>query len=127
MARPAGSGNLTSLALPCSPTRPTGPRVICGDFLYTHPAVLEAAVVGQPDPVFGEQPVAFVTLRPGFDIVPEDLIEHCRQSLARYKVPRKVYVQEVLPKNAVGKIAKPVLRERLKDAGAPAPEPRRST
>ena len=58
------------------------------DVLYTHPAVLEAAVVGQPDPVFGEQPVAFVTLRPGFDAVPEDLIEHCRQSLARYKVCR---------------------------------------
>ena len=37
------------------------------DVLHTHPAVLEAAVVGQPDPVFGEQPVAFVTLRPGFD------------------------------------------------------------
>jgi acyl-CoA synthetase (AMP-forming)/AMP-acid ligase II len=75
--------------------------------------VLEAAVVGQPDPVFGEQPVAFVTLRPGFDVVPEDLVEHCRQSLARYKVPREVRIEETLPKNAVGKVAKPVLREQL--------------
>jgi len=83
------------------------------DVLYTHPAVLEAAVVGQPDPVFGEQPVAFVTLRPGFDAVPEDLIEHCRPSLARYKVPREVYIEESLPKNAVGKVAKPVLRQQL--------------
>jgi acyl-CoA synthetase (AMP-forming)/AMP-acid ligase II len=83
------------------------------DVLYTHPAVLEAAVVGQPDPVFGEQPVAFVTLRPGFDVVPEDLVEHCRQSLARYKVPREVRIEETLPKNAVGKVAKPVLREQL--------------
>src|SRR6266581_9085266 len=91
------------------------------DVLYTVPAVLEAAVVGQPDPVFGEQPVAFVTLRSGFDVVPEDLIEHCRQSLARYKVPRKVYIEETLPKNAVGKIAKPELRRRLRDASAPAP------
>jgi acyl-CoA synthetase (AMP-forming)/AMP-acid ligase II len=86
------------------------------DVLYTHPAVLEAAVVGQPDQVFGEQPVAFVALRNGFDVVPEDFIEHCRQSLARYKVPREVYLEETLPKNALGKIAKPVLRTRLKDA-----------
>jgi acyl-CoA synthetase (AMP-forming)/AMP-acid ligase II len=82
--------------------------------------VLEAAVVGQPDPVFGEQPVAFVTLRPGFDVVPEDLIDHSRQSLAGHKVPRAVHIEETLPMNAVGKVAKPVLRDRLKDAGAPA-------
>jgi acyl-CoA synthetase (AMP-forming)/AMP-acid ligase II len=86
------------------------------DVLYAHPGVLEAAVVGQPDQVLGEQPVAFVALRNGFDVVPEDLIEHCRQSLARYKVPREVYIEESLPKNALGKIAKPVLRTRLKDA-----------
>ena len=97
------------------------------DVLYAHPAVLEAAVVGQPDPVFGEQPVAFVTLRPGFDVMPEDLIEHCRQSLARYKVPREVYGEQTLPKNAVGKIAKPELRQRLQDVSAPASGSRRST
>jgi long-chain acyl-CoA synthetase len=84
------------------------------DVLHAHPAVLEAAVVGQPDPVFGEQPVAFVALRPGRSAGPDDLIEHCRGSLARYKVPRAVYLEEALPKNPVGKIAKPVLRERLR-------------
>ena len=63
--------------------------------------------------LFRSQPVAFVTLRPGFDAAPEDLIEHCRPSLARYKVPRAVHVEESLPKNAVGKVAKPVLREQL--------------
>jgi acyl-CoA synthetase (AMP-forming)/AMP-acid ligase II len=83
------------------------------DVLYAHPAVLEAAVVGQPDAFFGEQPVAFVALRDGRGDTPDDLIEHCRQYLARYKVPREVYIEEALPKNAVGKIAKPVLRERL--------------
>jgi long-chain acyl-CoA synthetase len=88
------------------------------DVLYAHPAVLEAAVVGQPDPVFGEQPVAFVALRPGFSAGPEDLIGHCREPLARSKVPRAVYIEQTLPKNAVGKIAKPVLRERLQGAGA---------
>ena len=55
-----------------------------------------------------------MTLRPGHTVVPEDLIEHTRQSLARYKVPRAVYIEETLPKNPVGKIAKPVLRERLR-------------
>jgi long-chain acyl-CoA synthetase len=85
------------------------------DVLYAHPGVLEAAVVGQQDRVFGEQPVAFVALRAGFDVAPGDLIEHCRRSLARYKVPREVYIEETLPKNALGKIAKPVLRTRLED------------
>ena len=75
--------------------------------------MLDAAVVEQPDPVFGGQPVAFVTLRSGFDAVPEDLIGHFRQSLACYKMPREVYIEEMLPKNAVGKIAKPELRQRL--------------
>ena len=82
--------------------------------LYGHPEVLEAAVVGQPDAVFGEQPVAFVALRPGRSAGPEDLIEYCRFSLARYKVPRAVYIEAALPKNALGKLAKPVLRERLR-------------
>jgi len=59
----------------------------------------------------------------GFDVVPEDLIEHSRQSLARYKVPRTVHIEETLPKNAVGKVAKPVLRNRLNDAGTPALSP----
>jgi acyl-CoA synthetase (AMP-forming)/AMP-acid ligase II len=54
-------------------------------------------------------------LRAGFDVAPGDLIEHCRRSLARYKVPREVYIEETLPKNALGKIAKPVLRTRLED------------
>ena len=60
--------------------------------------------------------MAFVALRDGFDVLPEDLIEHCRRSLARYKVPREVHLEETLPKNALGKIAKPVLRTRLKEA-----------
>jgi len=84
------------------------------DVLYAHPAVLEAAVIGRPDAVFGEQPVAFVALRPGRSAGPQDLIEHCLGTLARYKVPREVYLEQVLPKNAIGKIAKPALRERLR-------------
>ena len=91
------------------------------DVLYTHPAVLEAAVVGQPDPVFGEQPVAFVALRPGFDVMPDDLSSTaaCRWRATRCRA--RCTSRRSLPKNAVGKIAKPELRQRLQDASAPAP------
>jgi acyl-coenzyme A synthetase/AMP-(fatty) acid ligase len=92
------------------------------DILCAHPAVLEAAVVRQPDQVFGKQQVAFVALRPGYTAVAEDLIEHCRLSLARYKVPPAVYLEETLPKNAVGKVAKPALRERQRQ-----PDPAQGT
>jgi acyl-CoA synthetase (AMP-forming)/AMP-acid ligase II len=86
--------------------------------LYTHPAVLEAAVVGRPDPVLGEEPVAFVALRPRCDVTADDIVEHGRSSLARYKVPRALFIEEALPKNAVGKISKPDLRARLRAAPA---------
>jgi long-chain acyl-CoA synthetase len=89
--------------------------------LYAHPAVLEAAVIGRPDPVFGEQPVAFVALRPGRVATAEELVEHAGRALARYKVPRAVYIEDTLPKNAVGKIAKPVLRERFRTESRIAP------
>ena len=79
--------------------------------LYTHPAVLEAAVVGRPHDVLGEEPVAFVALRDPDSVTPEELIELCSTSLARFKVPRDVVILDVLPKNSVGKIAKPELRE----------------
>jgi acyl-CoA synthetase (AMP-forming)/AMP-acid ligase II len=54
------------------------------------------------DPVGPEQAVAFVALRPGFSVTPDELIEHCRRSLAGFKVPREVYIEAVLPKNAIG-------------------------
>ncbi|MFE9442343.1 class I adenylate-forming enzyme family protein [Streptomyces sp. NPDC006602] len=78
--------------------------------LHTHPAVLEAAVVGAPEPVLGEVPVAYVTLLPGAAATAEELVVHCRGSLARVKVPVSVVVIESLPKNPVGKIDKPRLR-----------------
>ncbi|MFE9096313.1 class I adenylate-forming enzyme family protein [Streptomyces sp. NPDC007264] len=78
--------------------------------LHTHPAVLEAAVVGAPDPVLGEVPVAHVVLVPGAEATAEELMEHCRGSLARIKVPVSVTVTEALPRNPVGKIDKRRLR-----------------
>ena len=81
--------------------------------LYRHPAVLEAAVVARPDPQWGESPCAFVTLREGATATAEELIEHCRQELARFKAPRTI-VFGPLPKTSTGKIQKFQLRERAK-------------
>ncbi|MFI7586347.1 class I adenylate-forming enzyme family protein [Spongisporangium articulatum] len=78
--------------------------------LHGHPAVLEAAVVGAPDPVYGEVPVAYVVLRPGAAATPEELRAACREDLTKIKVPTAVHVVESLPKNPVGKIDKPTLR-----------------
>jgi len=82
--------------------------------LYRHPAVLEAAVVARPDPVWGETPCAFVTLKPGAEATAPEIIGFCRDNLAHYKVPRKV-VFGPLPKTSTGKVQKFTLREQAKD------------
>ena len=79
--------------------------------LYGHPQVLEAAVVGRQHAVLGEEPVAFVALRKPGSVTPAELLELCSASLARYKVPRDLVILDALPKNAVGKIDKPELRQ----------------
>ncbi|MBF6139144.1 class I adenylate-forming enzyme family protein [Nocardia farcinica] len=78
--------------------------------LHSHPAVLESAVVGAPDPVLGEVPVAHVVTMPGTDVSEAELVAHCRHSLARDKVPVAVRITDALPRNAVGKIDKKALR-----------------
>jgi fatty-acyl-CoA synthase len=83
--------------------------------LYRHPAVLEAAVVARPDPMWGETPCAFVTLKEGASATADDIIAFCRDRLARFKAPRTVVFSE-LPKTSTGKIQKFVLRERAKGA-----------
>jgi fatty-acyl-CoA synthase len=86
------------------------------DALYRHPAVLEAAVVARPDPVWGETPCAFVTLKPDRTASAEEIIAFCRDHLARFKVPRTVIFSS-LPKTSTGKIQKFVLREQAKALG----------
>lgn len=75
--------------------------------------VLEAAVVGRSDPVFGEVPVAYVSLYPGSAVTTADLLTHCRRNLMRAKVPEHIEILEGLPRNPVGKIDKPALRRSL--------------
>ncbi len=78
--------------------------------LYSHPAVAEAAVIGIPDPKWGEVGRAIVALRPGASVTEEELLDFCRERLARYKVPKSIIFVEALPKTGAGKIDK----ERLK-------------
>jgi fatty-acyl-CoA synthase len=78
--------------------------------LYAHPAVAEAAVIGIPDPKWGEVGRAIVALRPGASVTEEELLAFCRERLARYKVPKSIVFVDALPKTGAGKIDK----ERLK-------------
>ena len=82
------------------------------DALYRHPAVLEVAVVGLPDPVpaRGEQIVAFVSLRDGMFADGRDLIACALERLADFKVPQKIVFTDSLPKGVTGKVQRRTVR-----------------
>jgi fatty-acyl-CoA synthase len=84
------------------------------DCLYKHPAIQAAAVVAKPDEKWGETPCAFVELKPGKVASAEDILEWCRNGLAKFKVPKYVVFTE-LPKTSTGKIQKFKLREKAKE------------
>jgi len=79
--------------------------------LASHPAVLECAVIAVPHERWGERPKAFVTLREGAEVTPDELIAHCRERIAHYKAPDSVEFGP-LPKTSTGKVQKFVLRDR---------------
>jgi fatty-acyl-CoA synthase len=83
--------------------------------LAEHPAVLETAVVGRQDEMWGEIPVAFVVLRQGMSATEDDLIEFVGARIARFKAPREILFEK-LPKTSTGKIQKYILRRRLSGA-----------
>ena len=83
------------------------------EVLCEHPAVLEAAVVGAPDPKWGEKVVAVVCLRPGAEASEDELIAFTRERIASYKKPKHVVFIEALPKNASGKVLKRELRDAI--------------
>ena len=87
------------------------------DVLYRHPAVLAAAVVAKPDARWGETPCAFVELKADAQVTAEQIVAHCKQHLAGFKVPRAVVFGE-LPKTSTGKIQKFELRKQAGSASA---------
>jgi long-chain acyl-CoA synthetase len=81
------------------------------EILYEHPKVLEAAVIGVPDPRTGERLKAFVVLKPGEAASAEEIEAFCREKLTAYKVPKSIEFRTELPKNNVGKLLRRLLRE----------------
>jgi len=79
--------------------------------LMSHPAVLEAATIGVPDPKRGETVKSFVVLRPGMSATAEEIVAHCRENLAPYKVPKEIEFRGELPRSAALKILRRELQE----------------
>jgi fatty-acyl-CoA synthase len=83
------------------------------EFLYTHPDILDAQVIGVPDAKYGEELMAWIRLRPGAqDLTAESLREFCGGQLAHYKVPRYVHIVDEFPMTVTGKVRKVEMRER---------------
>ena len=87
------------------------------EVLFRHPAVMMAAVVAKPDDKWGEVPAAYIEIKEDAQVTADDIIEHCRGHLARFKVPKHIEFC-VLPKTSTGKIQKFVLREQAKSNAA---------
>jgi long-chain acyl-CoA synthetase len=95
--------------------------IICGGYnvyprdveevLYSHPAILEAGVIGIPDEYRGESVKAFVVLKEGMAASEEEIIAYCAEHLAKYKVPTAVAFRDELPKSAMGKVLRRELAE----------------
>jgi fatty-acyl-CoA synthase len=84
--------------------------------LYQLPQLAEAAVIGVPDERWGEVGRAIVVLKPGALLDADAVIAHCRDNLARFKLPRTVVFTDALPRNATGKVHKPTLRAQFGQA-----------
>jgi fatty-acyl-CoA synthase len=94
------------------------------EFLYTHPDITDVQVIGVPDTKYGEEVMAWVTVRPGAAVTADTVREFCRGRIAHYKIPRYVQVTDEFPMTVTGKIQKFKLREQavelldLQDAAA---------
>jgi long-chain acyl-CoA synthetase len=85
--------------------------------MFMHPKVMEVAVVGAPDEIYGEEVMACIVLKPGQNMTQEEFREWCKENMASYKVPKYVDFRESLPKNILGKVLKKELRNLLKGEG----------
>jgi long-chain acyl-CoA synthetase len=95
--------------------------------MTTHGGVLECAVVGEPDPLLGEIPVAFVVGYPDAELTTDELADHLRPQLTKIKQPHAIHIVGELPRNPVGKIDKPALRARLGDLPRDLPGDRQTS
>jgi long-chain acyl-CoA synthetase len=80
------------------------------DVLYAHPHIAEAAVVGMPDPLMGEEVLAVVVLKPDARVDADAIIAFCQERLAKYKSPRRVRFVRTLPRSPIGKVLRRELR-----------------
>ena len=90
------------------------------EVLYAHPSVLECGVIGIPDDYAGERVKAYVVLNEGMAATEDEIIKHCAESLAKFKVPAAVVFAEDLPKSLIGKILRKEIRK-MEDVGATSP------
>ena len=101
--------DLLLLVLGCDP----GERTQANPLVHGNAGVLEASVIGQPHPDWGEEVVAFVVARPGTAVAADELDRLCLDHIARYKRPRRYRFVDSLPKNNYGKVLKTELRAAL--------------
>jgi acyl-CoA synthetase (AMP-forming)/AMP-acid ligase II len=90
-----------------------GENIYCVEIehaLESHPAIFEAAVVGEPDKVFGEQVMAYIVLNPGHAVTDDEILDFCEEHLADFKVPKYINFVASLPRNPAGQIDKRALR-----------------
>ena len=85
------------------------------DALAEHPAIEAAGVIGRPDEVHGEEVIAFVSLRPGAQATPEELVDWARRRIGGYRYPREVHILDAMPLTSVGKLDRKALRARLRE------------
>ncbi len=90
------------------------------EVLYEHSAVLECGVIGIPDDYAGERVKAYVVLNEGMQATEEEIIKHCKDSLAKFKVPAAIVFAEELPKSLIGKILRKEIRK-MEEVGATSP------
>lgn len=81
------------------------------EFLFSHPDIVDASVIGVPDPKFGEEIAAWIKIKPGSNLTEDAIKEYCKGKIAHYKIPRYVKITDSFPMTVTGKIQKYIMRQ----------------